>query len=519
MSLNFSMQKESLHVYLDDHALKMACVRQQKSGPCVTGIFYKKITGLSVQDLAETLRAGCVALNAKTRLVYGIISSGSAITKSIEVPSLDEKEIADIIRLQAGRHTPYSKDEVIVGHFNIGVVLERYTKSLLVIVSNQTVERFTTAIALAGMQLEAVHLASEIFARSALRTPQVGPAEEPTALLVMDMHASDFIVVQNDRPCYIRNIPMGFQHLGEMTVDALGQFLQEVRKTIDAYQAEGFERLPSRMLIGGIPQKWTETVRKAMQDEFKIETHPVSMEEIAPVLPQVKEEIDKNAPVSFLEVLLDAVLLEDIMIDLTPAEVKIQKAFRRRGHDIFMSGIMMIVIFVLTMSVFLVKLYFRGAYLGTLEHNFEIKSREVDSLVAISDRSRLIKDFKAKKGRVAQIIREVETLLPEGMYLKQITLDNTGKLTLGGTSELMSTVFSFVTQFENDPLFQTVKTEYTKSRKEGEQDVADFGITAQIEDGTSVARAGDAPAAADGAKSGDDADIPPGPPSKGGSDG
>lgn len=494
MNLTFSLKKESLHVYLDDHVLKMVCLKQEKTGQSVAGVFYKEVAGLSIADLATTIQQGRIAVGAKTHEVYGVISSGSAITKSIEVPSLDEKEIGDIIRLQAGRHTPYSKDEVIVGHINIDVVLERYTKALLVIVSNQTVERFTTAIEAAGLRLEAIHLAAEVFARAALKTSELAPAGEATAVLVMDLHASDFVVLQKDKPCYIRNIPIGFSHLGEMAADPLNQFLQEIRKTLDAYQGEGFDQLPKRILIAGVPQKWAETLQKAVAEAFGIEALPVALDQFVELSPQAQQEVQARTPVSFLDVMLDGAMLPEMAVDLTPAEIKIQKAFRRRGQDVFMSGILLLVIFVLTMSVFLVKLYYRSAYLGTLEHAFSIKSQEVDRLVAISDKSRLIKDFKLKKDRVPKIIREVETMLPEGMYLKEIILDNTGKLTFAGTSELMSTVFTFVTQFENHPYFQNVKTEYTKSRKEGEKDVADFGISAQIEDGTTVAAAEEAPA-------------------------
>ena len=80
------------------------------------------------------------------------------------------------------------------------------------------------------------------------------------------------------------------------------------------------------------------------------------------------------------------------------------------------------------------------------------------------------------------MLDEFQKVLPQEMYLSEISLTDDGHVSIKGTSKLMSTVFSFVTELENSPRFKNVTSDYTKSRKENDQDVSDFGLSALLEE-------------------------------------
>ena len=67
--------------------------------------------------------------------------------------------------------------------------------------------------------------------------------------------------------------------------------------------------------------------------------------------------------------------------------------------------------------------------------------------------------------------------------MNELALDADGNINIKGTSELMSRVFAFVTEFENSSMFQSVSTDFAKSRKLDGRDVTDFGLTAKTEIG------------------------------------
>ena len=68
------------------------------------------------------------------------VPANAATAKNIEVPSSDPEEIKSIINLQAGRHTPYSREEVLISYINLGLNAFNNTRLLLVIVHRNMVK-------------------------------------------------------------------------------------------------------------------------------------------------------------------------------------------------------------------------------------------------------------------------------------------------------------------------------------------------------------------------------------------
>ncbi len=478
-----SLTKESIHIYLDDQMLKIAKIQSAGSRKTVAGIFAQEIKDLSQEDLAKVMIEAKRKLAIRTRKASIVLPAKCTITKSIEVPSLDEQEITDIIRLQAGRHTPYSKDEIIVGHINLEVVLERYMKSLLVIVSEDVIRNTTMALEAAGFQLESIHVSSEVLTQSAVRDLGLSEMDPAQALIHVDSTFSEFIVIRKQKPFFIRSIPIGLKQLSKASVTDRNRFLDEIKKSVEAYQSDESGAQPERFFVTSSDAHKLAELRDIVAASFKVTVDAVPQHENIPMTPQAQHQSAQIDSASFLDVVLDALHDSPFEMDLLPEDLKIQRNFRKRGQEVFVGGICLLIIFIMSMSTFLTKIYFRSSYLMRLQSSYEVKSYEVEDLVQFSEETRSIREFKNLKGRTLKVWSELATVLPREMYLKEFSLDEAeGKLSMTGTSELMSTVFAFVTELENHPDFQNVATEYTKSRKEGDRDVADFGITAFLED-------------------------------------
>jgi len=89
---------------------------------------------MSDSDISKVLEKQIDDMAIKTPLIFCPIPNQVAMTKNIEVPSRDIKEVEEIINLQAGRHTPFAREEIIVDYLNLGVYKRAYTKILLIIV-------------------------------------------------------------------------------------------------------------------------------------------------------------------------------------------------------------------------------------------------------------------------------------------------------------------------------------------------------------------------------------------------
>ena len=94
------------------------------------------------ETIAEKLQAALSELKLADVNLIGAVASHGVITRNLEIPSKDPSEIREILNLQASRHTPYSRSEIVIDYLNLGVFKTVYTKVLLVIVPRLVVKRF-----------------------------------------------------------------------------------------------------------------------------------------------------------------------------------------------------------------------------------------------------------------------------------------------------------------------------------------------------------------------------------------
>ncbi len=469
---------ETLHVYLDESSLKIAKAATSSGKKIVTGLYYKDLAGLQEAAIALEIQSALKALGTKMKRVHLVLGTKYVITKTIEVPSLDDKEIEDIVRLQAVRHTPYSKEEVVVGNINLEVVLERYTKSLLVIAADQNVRRHTDQLELGGCEIEHVHASFEALTRAACE--RLAP-DAAAGFVHLDAHSIDFIIAKKGKPYFVRSLPIGQRQLKKDIELSAKALVEELKKSIEAYQAEESGPPPAPFYVLGITSPDRAAIRKILAEDLKIEAVEEDLDRKLPLSEEAKNAITQNAQISFLDVIGDALSREGAMVDLVPEDLKVRKSFRAKGQEIIMGGAFFMAIFILTIGIFFVKIYFRSTYLDRIKSNYEVRQKEANELVAVSEETRLMKIFESKRARALTALNHLQSILPEEMYLSEMSLAPDEKVTIKGTSDLMSSVFSFVTFFENDPLFKGVTTDFTKSRKENDRDVSDFGLSASLD--------------------------------------
>ena len=89
---------------------------------------------------------------------------------------------------------------------------------------------------------------------------------------------------------------------------------------------------------------------------------------------------------SFFSIIAGASSLGEIQVDLTPDEIKTQRAIEEKGKDMFKSAILGIVIFALVVAIFFTKVYFKRIYLEKLRKEYSQKRTQVVSLDRIAQK-------------------------------------------------------------------------------------------------------------------------------------
>lgn len=433
------------------------------------------------QYLAQTWREWRV----KSRQAICLIPSKLFISKNVDMPSNDPEEISKIIDLQAGRYTPYSRDEIVIDYLCMTTPGQHYTNVLLIIVNRKLIDRYVQIFDRAGIFVTRFGISSECASNFYQR---LLPADQMTGSIAgihIDEDASDLTIIDKKEMVFVRSIPVGASHFRADRDAAQLSFAAELNKSISSYQDHGVGQPVKALVMTGLTQG-LENLEKVIREALpamQVPGFPIKMvtyHNQFQSAPALKEKIGPASEDSFFELMCAVSAEADLRIDLTPKEIKLKRKFREGGREIVTLGILIMTCLVMICIFLAGKIYIKRNLIDRLDIMGESVSSQARVLERASTKTRVLRNLIEYRGKGLYVFDKVTSLIGPEMYLSSFSYDQEGNLQLLGTADTMSSVFSLVTKFENSGYFSSVTTNETKTRKEGGKEVADFDIKCQL---------------------------------------
>lgn len=462
-------------------AIKAARVKTLGPRRIVTDVFYKDVRGLSRSDIATHLREFLQAARKRSDVrVVLCVSSGSVISKNIEIPSQDPKEIKEIINLQAGRLTPYAREEVIIDYINIGVFRQSYTKLLLLIANKELVNKQLSLFAEAGVRVDRIFLSPETTGVLVYHHLKLEVHDTVYAVIHTDETSTDFGVYVKGKEIFLRAIPIGAQPLLQEKDKHLARFIEELKKSLDAYQAEDIEASPSLVVFTGAIEGLKD-MEVMMLDAFRIPVRVLNPSDILPRADTLPKERLAPKTLSFLGAGASALHAGAPAANLIPDEVKLRLSLEERGRDIIKAGVLGMTIILFVCAAFLVNIYLKAEYLKKLNDKFKSINAEASEIESDFSKVRIIHRTLNSRGLGLNVLAELYDLTPLEIALSNIRLRDTGDFSVKGEATSMSAVFAYLGSLEKSDMFKGVKTKYTSKKKVADQELVDFEISGVLE--------------------------------------
>jgi Tfp pilus assembly PilM family ATPase len=405
-------------------------------------------------------------------------------TKNLDLPSTNPSEIEDMVDLQISKQTPYSSDEIIKDYHVLDSHMEGYSRVLLVIVHREVVERCFKILQGAGLNVERVGLSSEgLLGWGRSVCTEAMSINKSGVLIDIDYDAIDFEVVSDGNTLFSRSLSLGLSETSLTDQAWQEKFVEEVTRSIYAYQNEVTDKEVERVVISAAPSVKQKLDKALLKERIGLPVEVIDQLEKVPktdnALSSYKGLIESN--LSFAGLIGNALIFGKQAIDLVPQDVKMERSFKERGKDIYRIGIISVFILILVSSLFFGRLYNKERYLAQLENRLSDIHDKAAMLQDMVQETALIKDRMSTKGFALEFLYEIHrAVLPE-MHLSAVIFDGKDNLILRGDSDVMTEIFNFVNNLEESEYFNNVQARNTTQRKEKDRELVSFEILCPLD--------------------------------------
>lgn len=391
----------------------------------------------------------------------------------LDLPSVDPREVNDMVELQVGRQTPYSAEDIDFGFRTLPSSREGYSRVMLVIAQRSVVRQRFRLVEECGARIDRLSVTSEgligWFGRA------LAPAARAGAVLVVDVDwgYTDVSVFVDGQPAYTRSVLVGSQHLQEGG-DWADRLAQEVERSIVSWRGEGHGPAVGRLVLAGA---------RAESLASKIEAACGMKVETARYLDRFDEGRDleacvapETAGVSFTAVLGAAAAAGEFQIDLTPESVRERVRLERTARNLTVLGMRLMAALMLAAVLVLVDLHRRRDYLEQIRARAAATEPQVREITQMQERTRLIARRLDMRQSAVNLLREFQRLVPGSVYLTSLRRDQ-DQITARGVAVSQAEVNELVGALEGSPVFKGAQNRGTSRSRAG----TEFEIVCQAE--------------------------------------
>lgn len=469
-----------LSLHPEDAELKLALARTKLPG----GREISKLLSIPLQngytdEVIAQIRSVLTETQAKSFRVVGVVPAHWVLSRNIEVPSRDLTEIREIVNLQAVRHTPYARNEIVVDFLSLGVFKSVYTKVFLIIVPRHAVVRFYDLAAKLNLKVERIVFAPEAVARHLAKRLEAAKEELPFCVVRVDTAVSEFLVILHETLLFARSIPIGSQHFAAAKEGYLIRFVEELKKSLETYQGENIDQNPSVLFLAGALNH-LEDLDQMVEDELRFPVKRLNDAELVPVEAGIQSDYAAENR-SFFHLMSSAVCLEELTADLIPEENKLKRSVEERSKEMVKTGMLLMILLAIVCAFLVSHLYFQSSRAEQLKNRYEPIRKEAQVIEEAYSHIQAVKQHLASRGQSIETLTELYDVVPSDLYLTDIRFEAGGKFTVKGTSYTKPSIFSLVDKLEDSDLFRNVQTKYITGRTEDKREVSDFEIQAALE--------------------------------------
>lgn len=434
--------------------------------------FALPVQGLSTEEIDKKLREVCTAEEFTPREVVVANPNHLCTVRLFSLPSVDPKEIRDIVELQAEKHTPYAKEEILMDFKMIERDRTGYSKVLLVIAHQDVINRPIRLAQRFGWMLERVGCELEglvSWFRGVKRQATSGPII--SMVLDVDGNTTMLVILQRGQPQFQRSLDTGIEQLERDPAQANSRLLGELQRSLEALEGEGVSGKVQEVLLTG-PIDRLGGLKTHLEQGLGIPVALVSPWQGCEVSDAVKESLSRLPDVSFASLIG---LARDLgTIDLTPQATKLGQALEERAKALVMLGMQFMGALLLVCFLLMSRDHKARQQYRSLQQLYQAVSPEAMRMEQGLQQLAFVDEQMRHRGELLRAIDALVRVAPPEIEWRSMVFTTGEAIVLHATSDQLPKVYEFSAGVTASPLFGEAEPRRVTKRREGEKDVTDF---------------------------------------------
>lgn len=458
--------------------IKLVQAVSSRGGTVVRYCRVAPLEGRAVDDVTQRLRAMTARLKVNPRALIVVVSRSVVVMKQLRLPSQDPAEVRRMIGLQAVSHLPCVREAMVFDVAALRPGSAGYTLALWVATYKDRMKNILAAFQKAGLGVPKLTLSSHGICHWAIaRDPSLLSGDGGngvTALVNMDFGNSEICFCQGGR------LVVSFCLEGHQAGPEAKTPLAAIKRAVRFFEMKNPGLVLGAMVI--------------------ISDSPVA----GPLRVELKDYY--HLPVTVLNSWDDPALRHDLLVhaggqargcslaaclghlqtkgrdhlNLISQDMAIEKVMKEHNRDLRRGVSFLLLAMTLTVSLRVMDLYQRESRVGRAK---DLLARNRAVALMAEARIRFINDVVIKTNErylILDVIRELYVLMPEGVFLRSLSLDPEGVLTLEGSGDSGTEVNALHKRLMGSALFADVTLQHVTRRKRYTQEHMDFKMTCAL---------------------------------------
>lgn len=424
------------------------------------------LSGQDQDTVAEAVKKIFLSLGFTPKKVLLNIPRHLVTARFLKIPSVDDREIDKIIKIESIKHLPYTDEKVIYGYRVIEKLEDGYSKVLLVVAQASVINNFLDILKKASVSaVISLSLSSETL--YSWYTLSREAEEKGNVMLVnLDPGRIDIDVIEDDKLVFTR----GAAYSANDT-EKIEKIIRQIKISISTYQKESSNSVNRVMLTGS--KEETAGCYSAFSESLKLPVDVIDQAKNIPMDENIKAAMEGA---SFAELLGLALRSDSIKINLLPEDAAEDARIANTKNALITAVLLAALLVTMVFGVLIKKMRDKYVYLASI--TAELKKMEPNIAVAkkmMRDVS-VTRQIMARKPLAVDVFAEACGITPAGMSLNALDFESGRSLAIRGTAPALGDVLRYVTILENSPYFEGVKVKYANKRMSDNKEITDFDI-------------------------------------------